>query len=121
VEIEARSIGAKLRVPATMAGKPIPDVVPWYGIEPIESFPYDGSALVMWDSGNPPAPVTNTPPVYVAGDPEWAGLLACPLRYEGDPHECPRRQPEARLQKSEFLKTNGAVIDTCSGIPCLAP
>ena len=46
-EIEARSIGAKLRVPATMADKPIPDIVPWYGIEEIESFPHDGSAIVI--------------------------------------------------------------------------
>ncbi len=43
-------------------------------------------------------------------------------RYEGgDPHECPRRQVNGRLQKSEFLKTDGAVIDTCNGAACLAP
>jgi len=122
-EIEARSIGAKLRVPATMADKPIPDIVPWYGIEEIESFPHDGSAMVVWDSGNPPPPVTNTPPPpYDPSDPSWASALPCPLRYEGDPHECPRRQPAARLQKSEFLKTNGAVVDTCgTGNVCLAP
>lgn len=122
-EIEARSIGAKLRVPATMADKPIPDIVPWYGIEEIESFPHDGSAMVIWDSGNPPPPVTNTPPPpYDPTDPAWASALPCPLRFEGDPHECPRRQPLARLQKSEFLKSNGAVVDTCgTGNVCLAP
>jgi hypothetical protein len=121
VEVEARSIGAKIRLPAVQDGKPIPDVVPWFGIEPIESFPYDGSALVVWDSGNPPPPTTNTPPRFDATDPAWAGLLPCPLRFDGDPHECPRRQAAARLQKSEFLKTNGAVVDTCGAGPCLAP
>ena len=121
-EIEARSIGAKMRLPATMAGKPIPDVVPWFGIDPIPSFPYDGSAMVVWDSGVPPPPVTNTPPIYDPSDPAWAGLLDCPLRYDGDPHECPRRQPAARQQKSEFLKTGGSVVETCTpGEPCLAP
>jgi hypothetical protein len=123
VEVEARSIGARIRLPATIDGKPIPDVVPWYGIEPIEAFPYDGSALIVWDSGNPPPPVTNTPPRYDPTDPAWAGVMACPLvpGRDGDPHECPRRQPAARLQKSEFLKTNGAVVDTCGAGPCLAP
>lgn len=121
VEIQARSIGAKIRMPATIAGKPIPDIVPWYGIEEIESFPYDGSALIVWDSGNPPPPVTNTPPVYEPGTPEWAGIMPCAASRNGDPHECPRRQPAARLQKSEFLKTNGAVVNTCGAGPCLAP
>ncbi|RIL02332.1 MAG: hypothetical protein DCC71_16560 [Proteobacteria bacterium] len=122
MEVAARSMGAKLRTPAVLPGKPIPDVVPWYGIDPIESFPYDGSALVIWDSGNPPPPTTNTPPRFDPEDPIWDDLLPCPLRYEGDPHECPRRQPAARLQKSEFLQTGGAVVDTCgAGQPCLAP
>ena len=32
----------------------------------------------------------------------------------------PRNDPEARVQKSEFLKPDGAVIDVCGGAPCLA-
>lgn len=121
VEIEARSLGAKLRVPATLPGKPIPDVVPWYGIEEIESFPYDGSALVVWDSGNPPPPPTNTPPVFDPLAPEWADVMPCAASRNGDPHECPRRQVAARLQKSEFLKTNGTVVNTCGAGACVAP
>jgi hypothetical protein len=123
VEVEARSMGARLRTPALPPGKVVPDVEPYYGIAPIESYPYDGSALVVWDSGNPPPPVTNTPPPPItAADPDWAQLTACPRNYEGDPHECPRRQPEAQLQKSEFLRSGGAVVDTCgTGLPCLAP
>jgi hypothetical protein len=123
-EVEARSIGAKIRLPATLPGKPIPDIVPWYGIEPITSFPYDGSAMIVWDSGNPPPPVTNTPPPPILpGDPDYASLMTCTRNpsYQGDPHECPRRQVAARLQKSEFLKTNGAVVNTCGAGACLAP
>jgi len=26
-----------------------------------------------------------------------------------------------RTQKSEFLQANGAVVDVCGGMPCLAP
>lgn len=122
IEVAARSMGTRLRLPATLPGKPIPDVVPWYGIDTIESFPYDGSALVVWDSGNPPPPTTNTPPLFDATDPAWAGLLPCAAGRNGDPHECPRRQPNARLQKSEFLKTGGAVVETCPvGEACTAP
>lgn len=121
-EAQARSLGAKLRTPATLPGKPIPDVEPWYGIEEIESWPHDGSAIVIWDSGNPPAPTTNTPPVYDPAAPEWQDVMPCAASRGGDPHECPRRQPAARLQKSEFLKTNGAVVDTCpAGEACIAP
>jgi hypothetical protein len=122
-EVEARSIGAKLRDPQTLPGKPIPDVAPWYGIERIPSFPYDGSAMVVWDSGDPPPPTTNTPPPPInPGDPDYDALLPCPRNYQGDPHECPRRQPNARQQKSEFLKTGGTVVETCDvGAACVAP
>lgn len=121
-EIQARSIGAKLRTPATLPGKAIPDVEPWYGIEQIEAWPHDGSAIVVWDSGNPPPPTTNTPPRYDPEAPEWQDVMPCAASRGGDPHECPRRQPAARLQKSEFLATNGAVVDTCPpGEACIAP
>ena len=44
-----------------------------------------------------------------------------PPRDGEDPHEKPRRQPPAQAQKSEFLRTDGTVVDTCGGTPCLAP
>jgi hypothetical protein len=121
-ENEARTIGAHLRTPAVSPSKTIPDVEPFYGIPPIPYYPFDGSAIVIWDSGNPWPVGDNVPPVLDPAGPEWAQLLPCAQNYDfGDPHECPRRQPAARLQKSEFLKTNGAVIDTCNALPCLAP
>jgi hypothetical protein len=60
--------------------------------------------MFVWDSGTPPPPQTNTPP---------AGPL-----FGQDPHEMPRNQPAAQLQKAEFL-TTGAVIDVCAGQPCV--
>jgi hypothetical protein len=102
-EVEARTMGAAARQPALAPGRSL-DVEPLWGIPAIPSYPYDGSAIVYWDSGNPPPPPTNLPP-----------------RDGEDPHEKPRRQPSARAQKSAFLRTGGAVIDTCGGAPCLAP
>ena len=73
----------------------------------IPSFPHAGSALVIWDAGTPTPPTTNTPPNSPA--------------YGSDPHGRPRAQASARIQKSEFLQPNGAVVDVCGGAPCLAP
>jgi hypothetical protein len=113
-EVEARTIGARLRTPAIDAGRSF-DRVPFFGIPPIRRYPFNGSALVIWDSGplrpdgmggmigTPPAPITNTPP-----------------RLGQDPHEFPRREASARLQKSEFLRIDGRVIDPCAGRPCYA-
>ncbi|TMA99176.1 MAG: hypothetical protein E6J70_13435 [Deltaproteobacteria bacterium] len=102
-EVEARTLGLSIYQPALAPGRHT-DVHPYFGIPAIPSFPFDGSAMVVWDSGVPPPPITNTPPT--AGS---------------DPHGKPRSQATARQQKSEFLKANGAVVDVCGGNPCLAP
>ena len=67
------------------------------------SFPYDGSAIIYWDSGTPSPPATETPNDGGA-----------------DPHETPRNQRIARDQKSAFLSPGGKVIDVCGGGPCKA-
>ena len=100
--VEARTIGAYVRSPITDPGRD-PDVEPYFDIPRIQSFPFDGSGYVVWDSGSPTPPTTNTPP-----------------RDGADPHSHPRNDPKARLQKSEFLKVNGAVVDTCGPTPCYA-
>jgi len=102
-EILARAIGARVHQPALAPGRHT-DLTPYWGIDPIGVSPFDGSALVIWDSGTPAPPLGNTPP-----------------KDGSDPHEFPRRQLAARLQKSEFLKPGGAVVDVCAGAPCLAP
>lgn len=98
-DIEARTIGARVMTPVLAAGRS-PDVVPYWGIQPIRGPLHPGSAMVVWDSGTPVPPTTNTPPTQGA-----------------DPHEDPRRTPAAQLQKSIFLKT-GVVVDVCDGEPC---
>ena len=102
-DVEARTAHVPIHVPAVTPGL-LPDVTPYWGIEPIQSYPHDGSAMVIWDSGTPAPPTTNLAPS------------------EGrDPHSDPRSYVVARQQKAEFLKTNGAVVDVCNGEPCMAP
>lgn len=96
-EVEARTMGASLRTPAVAVGRQ-PDVEPYWNIPPIEQYPFDGSALVIWDFGTPTPPLGNLPPV--------------PPDYGEDPHEFPRSHPAAQEQKDHFLRT-GEVIDTC--------
>ncbi len=103
--IEARTIGARIHTPAIAPGRLPGFVEPYWGIEPIPSDPYDGSAIVVWDSGSPAPPTVNLAPSPTEGR---------------DPHGDPRADPEARRQKSEFLRTNGAVVDVCDGQPCTA-
>src|SRR3954454_20208798 len=79
-EVEARTIGARLRVPRADPGRLLDK--PW-GLKTITSFPYTGSAIVFWDSGpghNGTAPLTNIP--------NASGT---------DPHENPRATKAARV------------------------
>ncbi len=113
-EVEARTIGARLRTPAVDAGRSF-DKEPFYGIKPIRWFPFDGSAFVMFDTGpvrpdgnggvtgTPPAPIENLPP-----------------REGRDPHSAPRSDVNGRVQKSAFLKIDGRVIEVCGSRPCYA-
>jgi hypothetical protein len=96
-EVEARTIGAQLRVPAVEEGRQ-PDVEPYWGIEPIESYPHAGSALVIWDFGTPTPPLGNLNPF--------------PGEFGSDPHSLPRAHPAAQQQKAVFMRT-GEVVDTC--------
>jgi hypothetical protein len=100
-EVEARTIGARGHQPVLDPGRS-----PWTRfqlIPPLGRHPFKGSAIVMWDSGTPAPPITNTP--NRAGD---------------DPHDNVRATPAARVQKSEFLKIDGRVVDVCGGAPCHA-
>jgi hypothetical protein len=102
-EVEARVLGARVHRPA-LAPARSPARQQMWGIEGIDTYPYAGSALVVWDSGTPAPPVGNNAP-----------------REGEDPHGDPRASKQAREQKSEFLKENGRVVDVCAGQPCSAP
>ncbi|WDZ84870.1 hypothetical protein [Micromonospora cathayae] len=101
-EVQARTIGARLRTPALAAGRS-PDVVPFWDIPPVPARPYAGSVLVPVDSGSPAPPAGNTPP--------RDGL---------DPHGHPANSPQIRAMIARFLDT-GELVDTCAGSPCTAP
>jgi len=110
-EVQARTIGARIHQPALAADRPrfrdrpYPDrpSQPFYGVGSLGES-YDGSGVVFWDTHRtPPAPASNVP-----------------NRQGQDPHEYPRRTPAARLQKSEFLKPDGRIVDVCGGKPCHA-
>jgi hypothetical protein len=102
-EVEARSLGARAYRPALAAGRS-PARHELWGIEEIEGAAYDGSAIVVWDSGSPAPPAGNVAP-----------------RDGEDPHGDPRASKQARQQKAEFLKRGGRFVDVCEGQPCTAP
>lgn len=100
-EIEARTLGAGVHVPELRPGRETGN--PFWGLQPIVSYPYTGSAaLFVWDDTNvvtPPS--TNVPPTKGP-----------------DPHDSvPRAVPAAQQQLITFLET-GTVIDPCGNSPC---
>ena len=101
-DVMARTYGAATNEPPVAPGRST-DVTPLWGIDRIPAFPYDGSALVYWDSGTPLPPIENLP-----------------NRAGADPHGDPRSDPEAQLQMSDFLQPGGTVTDVCGGAPCTA-
>ncbi len=103
---EARTIGASAYEPALDPDRTV-DRNLFYGIPAIGHFPFNGSAVEIWDSGAgrvQPPPVANIPPTAGANN--------------IDPHEDPRKTPAAQEQISDFLQPNGSVVDVCGGAPC---
>lgn len=132
-EVEARTIGARVHRPLLEPGReryrdrPYPDRPlgePFWGVESLGVLGYRaaGSGVVFWDTG----PYRGAPERIEScsrrlGD---RGTLAPPAgnvppRLGCDPHEEPRNTPEARVQKSEFLRIGGRIVDVCGG-PCFA-
>jgi hypothetical protein len=105
--VEARTIGASAYRPALDLPARQQDANLLYKIPGIKRFPFNGSAIVIWDSGpghNTPPPLTNTPPQEGPN-----GMT---------PHGDPRATVAARRQKSDFLQPHGRVTDVCGGAPC---
>ena len=121
--VEARTIGAYIHTPTLDPQRDPTGGSQYFGLIPaIPSYPWPGSAIVVWDAGKPTSdcklgvgapPLTNTPPID-----------GCPASVPSsqwganDPHEFPRNTVAARLQKSEFDEPNGMVYDVCNGLPC---
>ncbi|MGH9186138.1 MAG: hypothetical protein ACRD0U_10045 [Acidimicrobiales bacterium] len=105
-EVEGRTIGARLRVPA------VPDGLHW-SVDPAFGFSTvpggstePGSVLVYWYSEGKGL---GTPP---------NGNL--PMTQGRDPHGDARKYGPAADQAAHFLLT-GQLIDTCGGGPCVIP
>ena len=94
-EVEARTIGAPIMTPG------LPDGRHWemdpYFQDHSAAYPYKGSALVYWDSGNATPPNGNVP-----------------ADHSSDPHSHPRSEPAASWQEAQFLLT-GWMEDVCNG------
>ena len=108
-EVEARVIGARLRTPALDPGRSR-DRRPFFRIPRIRSLPWSGDALVVFDIG-PPRGAEGTPAPPPGNVPPESGA---------DPHGLTGFEPAAAAQFSEFLKIDGAFVDTCGGVPCRA-
>jgi hypothetical protein len=113
--VEARTIGAAAYEPALrLIGDRNQDRNLFYGIPPVTASPYGGSAIVLWDSG----PGLTPAPALAALPPALPALAGTPSH---DPHEDPRYTPAAQQQVSDFLAPAGALVDVCSGQPCVPP
>lgn len=101
-ETEARTIGAHLHEPALAPDRSL-ETEPFWNLPRLHT-PSTGPALFVWDTGVPPAPLTNTPP---SSGP--------------DPHDTtPRTFPAFWSQMHTFF-TTGRVTDPCRGKPCTGP
>ena len=100
LQVEARTIGARGHTPYVADDRQRGDAFGW-GIDPIASYPWDGSAYFLFDTGSPLAPLENLPP-----------------REGHDPHDDTPNIPAAQELKDAFWHPDGHVIDVCSGAPC---
>jgi len=119
-EVEARTIGAQVHTPALDAGRHW-DINPFLGIPAIPSYPFSGSAAMVYydggplgfdgiqdctdENGNPqhgtaPAPLVELPPNPVS-------VYGC------DPHQYPRRAVDGVAHEASWLQPNG-FIDQCA-------
>ena len=115
-DIEARTIGSATHAPVLDPGR-WPDVNVLWNVPAIQSYPYDGSAILYWDTG-PVRPDPNNPSVTIGVPPPPTENR--PNRDGEDPHGGPRGAPGALQQVSDFLAPAGAVTDVCGPSPCYA-
>jgi hypothetical protein len=106
--VAARTMGIPIHRPVTAPGRS-GEVEPGWGLDEIGypasdvDYPYDGSAIIVWDSGSDPIPFDGVPP-----------------RSSRDSHEDPRADQDVRVQKAAFL-FDGELVDVCGvDAPCTA-
>lgn len=124
--ITAQNIARTLGIPMYQPGLPVGATIvpePFYGLDPIRSFPHTGSALYFWDAGTLAPPAGNITPVMGArwiadctgANADQVDSVRC-----ADPHEDPRRQPQVIAQKKAFFQPDGAILNVCRDEPCIS-
>jgi hypothetical protein len=88
-----------------------------WGVPPITSYPFTGSAIFYWDTG-PVRPDPLNPPQAIGVPPP--PLENVPNRAGEDPHGAPRGASQGLGLISQFLSPGGAITDVCAGEPCYA-
>jgi hypothetical protein len=113
--VEARTIGARLRVPALDPQRAL-GPHPFYGLEPIRSYPATGSLFEVWDVGPlrklADGSTKGTPPPPTGNVPNREGV---------DPHgPDASEQVSARAQIGAFLQPDrqSRILDVCGAKPC---
>jgi hypothetical protein len=114
-EIEARTVGARIVTPALKPGRHW-EASPFFGLTPLTTYPYAGSALVYYDGG--PAAFTGSG----GQGTDKAPPSNTPNRTGADPHGYPRRVPAAQAQYATFFDT-GTIQNPCGStlVPMAAP
>jgi len=111
-EIEARTLGLRVRSPVLDPGRSL-DQDPLWGIKRLKGYPHHGSAMSMWDVGplrTVAGEVKGTPPPPPFNVPNREGV---------DPHGPDASETqEGQKQISAFLRIGGSVINPCDGHPC---
>ncbi len=123
-EVEARTIGAPLRVPAVDANRLQPGYdAPFVGLQTLGDLggpAAQGSGFFIWDIG-PKRPNTTTPdPDDILGtDPPPLTNTAPDDSFGLDPHDrVIRNTPAIREQIANFIDENGSITDPCGPHPC---
>ncbi|MEM6544662.1 MAG: hypothetical protein AAF680_07145 [Pseudomonadota bacterium] len=109
-ELYARTLGLRRHNPTVVDGRHVAET-PYFGINPITTYPLEGNALMVWDSG--PFPINGhdgTPLQRLDNLPQLAGF---------NTHSLPLAQSNALDQRAHFWRT-GDVINVCGATPCLA-
>ena len=120
-EIAARTAGVPVRVPSlddAGSGRALPP----FQMETVEAGDDATSLLVYWDAGTLPAPLGGvspdmTEPWTAECEPGSARERTVANALCADPHEFPRRTPDAQRQRNEFFET-GVIPDVCGQDPC---
>jgi hypothetical protein len=112
----ARTVGASVHDPITYKDR-WPGLQKAWDVPRIDSYPYEGSALVYWDSG-PVRPDPDNPGETIGTSPP--PIDNQPNRDGQDPHELPRRTLAEQRMVSDFLRPDASsmILDTCEGRPC---